>query len=208
MPKPLLRFGDTTFLEQIVGVLRECDVDGTTVVLGSQAEAIRAATDLSDVNVVVNENYRDGQLSSLVAGLSNRGAGVPPLRPGGILSTEKEQGQDALATEEAILLCLVDNPFITVDVVGRIIEEFRRTHKPIVIPVFNGRRGHPTLFARAVFDELLHAPANEGARRVVHADRTRVLEVEIAEEAILARIDTPEDYASYFGAAPQIREGR
>ena len=93
MPKPLLRFGDATFLEQIVGVLRQCDVDRITVVLGSQAERIRAATDLSGVNVVVNENYRDGQLSSLIAGLRNRGEGVPPLRSAGICRRQKSKGR-------------------------------------------------------------------------------------------------------------------
>jgi molybdenum cofactor cytidylyltransferase len=219
MPKPLLRFGATTFLEQIVGVLRRCDVGGITVVLGAQAEMIRARTDLSGVNVVVNENYRDGQLSSLIAGL-HRGAGVPPLCPAGILPVARaqergrdalateDQGQDARATREAILVCLVDNPFISPDVVGRIIGAFRESYQPIVVPVFNGRRGHPALFAALVFDELLHAPVSEGARHVVNADRARVLEVEVPDSAILARIDTPEDYHAHFGIPPQIRAER
>lgn len=185
MPKPLLRFGATTFLEQIVGVLRQCDLGGITVILGAQADAIRAATDLTGVRVVVNENYRDGQLSSLITGLE----GIP-------------DGADA------ILLCLVDNPFVSADVVRRIMATFRDSHKAIVIPVFNGRRGHPALFAATVFEELRNAPANEGARWVVHADRTRVLEVPVSDSAILAKIDTPEDYASHFGMAPQIREER
>jgi CTP:molybdopterin cytidylyltransferase MocA len=64
------------------------------------------------------------------------------------------------------------------------------------------------LFAASVFDELLNAPVSEGARHVVNADRTRVLEVEVPDGVILARIDTPEDYLSRFGVSPQIREGR
>jgi len=99
MLKPLLRFGETTFLEQIVGVLRQCNVGGITVVLGSQAEAIRASTDLSGVNVVINRDYRDGQLSSLIAGLRNRGEGVPPLLFSRRQDAAGTQGQDALATE-------------------------------------------------------------------------------------------------------------
>jgi len=184
MPKPLLRFGDTTFLEQIICTFRRCDVGRITVVLGSQAEAVRTSTDLSGVDVVVNESYRDGQLSSLTAGLKNTPNGT-----------------------EAILLCLVDNPFLTIDVVGRIVGAFRESRKPIVVPVFHGRRGHPALFAAAVFGELLNAPAGEGARHVVNADKTRVLEVDVPEPAILTKIDTPEDYVSFFGVSPQIREG-
>ncbi len=183
MPKPLLRFGDTTFLEQIVSVLQKSELDAVTVVLGAQAARIRASTDLADVDVVVNEDYRKGQLSSLLAGLTSL-----PSRT------------------EAILLCLVDNPLISSETVDRIVRAFRETGKPIVIPVYEGRRGHPALFARAMFGELLKAPPEEGARHVVRSHQDQVFEVDTRESAILARIDTPEDYLSHFGFAPRIIE--
>ncbi len=175
--------GDTTFLEQIVSVLQQSEVDGVTVVLGAQAATIRASTNLSRVAVAVNEAYRKGQLSSLAAGLKSL-----PSRT------------------EAILLCLVDNPLITGVTVNRMVRAFHETGKPIVIPVFEGRRGHPALFARAMFGELLNAPADEGARHVVQSHKDQVFEVDMPEPAILARIDTPEDYFSHFGMAPRIIE--
>ena len=180
-PKPLLRFGATTFLEQIVSVLRHSDVDRITVVLGARAEAIRAAVDLPDVDIVVNEAYARGQLSSLIAGLQS----APPQT-------------------EAILLCLVDNPFITTSAVNCVIRAFRETGKPIIVPVASNRRGHPALFARAVFPELLNAPADQGARAVVTAHADRVQEVDVRDSSVLVRIDTPEDYRSHFGADPDI----
>jgi len=183
MPKALLRFprSDTTFLEQIVSVLQKSELDGVTVVLGAQAEGIRASTDLAGVDVVVNEDYPEGQLSSLIAGLKSL-----PSRT------------------EAILLCLVDNPLISGATVNHVVRAFRETGKPIVIPVFEGRRGHPALFARAMFDELLNAPPDEGARYVVQSHKDQVFEVDTPDPAILARIDTPEDYLSHFGVAPRI----
>jgi molybdenum cofactor cytidylyltransferase len=177
------RSGDRTFLEQIVSVLREAEVDRLTVVLGAQAQMIRAATDLSGVDVVVNEDYRQGQLSSLVVGLKSL--------PG---------------ETEAILLCLVDNPFITTRTVNGVVGAFRVSGRPIVVPVFEGRRGHPALFARPMFQELLHAPADRGARHVLHAHEDRVFEVKVADPGILARIDTPQDYFSHFELAPTIIE--
>lgn len=178
-PKPLLRFGDTTFLGQIVSVLRRCDVDGITVVLGAAAQEIRTAVDLSGVDVVMNEVYEKGQLSSLIAGLKHVG-----------LETE------------AILLCLVDHPLVTKEAVNQVILAFAETHKPIVIPTFGGRRGHPTLFARSVFDELMNAPVEEGARRVVRAHAERVLEVEVPDRGILMSMNTPQDYIACLGADP------
>ncbi len=183
MPKPLLQLGGTTFLERIVSVLQQSETDRVTVVLGAQAARIRASAELAGVDVVVNQDYRQGQLSSLVAGLRS----LP-------------------SQAEAILLCLVDNPLISGETVDRIVRIFRETGKPIVIPIFEGRRGHPVLFARAMFDELLKAPAEEGARHVVQSHRDQIFEVNVPDRAILARIDTPEDYFSHFGAAPRIIE--
>ncbi len=178
-PKPLLRCGGTTFLERIVSVLRASDADRITVVLGAQAADIRATTDLSAVEVVMNEDYQRGQLSSLIAGLRS----VP-------------------AEADAILLCLVDNPFLTAETVNRVIGAFRETQSPIVIPVFDKRRGHPALFSRTVFPDLLDAPPEEGARHVVHANADKVLEIDVPDSTIPVRIDTPEDYRLHFGVAP------
>jgi molybdenum cofactor cytidylyltransferase len=181
MPKPLLRFRDSTFLEQIVSVLQRSEVGGITVVLGAQAPTIRASIDLSGVSIVINEDYREGQLSSLIAGLRS----LPP-------------------EAEAVLVCLVDSPFITAEIVKQVVEGFHETGKPIVVPAFEGRRGHPTLFARAVFEALLTAPAQEGARYVLRSHEDKVFEMDVPEPAILARIDTPEDYLSHFGVAPEV----
>jgi molybdenum cofactor cytidylyltransferase len=178
-PKPLLRCGDTTFLGRIVSVLRRSQVDWITVVLGAGAEAIQRSVDLSGIEVIINVDYRQGQLSSLIAALRH----VP-------------------AEADAILLCLVDNPFVTPGIVDRVIAAYRETASPIVIPVHGGRRGHPTLFARALFDELVDAPADEGARHVVYAHEDEVVEVAVPEDAVLAGIDTPQQYRARFGIDP------
>jgi molybdenum cofactor cytidylyltransferase len=181
--KPLLRFKDTTFLGQTISVLKLSDADRITVVLGAEAETIRKLVDLSGTNVVINKDYQKGQLSSLVAGIENS----PPQT-------------------EAILVCLVDMPFITQDVVDRIIVKFRETNKPIIIPVFNKKRGHPTLFSKSLFNELLNAPEGKGARHVVYSNEERVLEVETSEPGILISIDTPDEYETHFGASPSASD--
>jgi molybdenum cofactor cytidylyltransferase len=181
MPKPLLRFGDTTFLEQIIAVLRRSSVEAIMVVLGARADLIRGSIDLAGTNVVVNEDYRQGQLSSLIAGLKS----VP-------------------AEADAIVLCLVDNPLISADVVNRLVDGFGKTGKQIVLPVFDGRRGHPALFARSLFDELVNAPMDEGARHVLSSNEDKILEVDVLDRAVLTSIDTPADYRSCFGAEPQV----
>ncbi len=88
----------------------------------------------------------------------------------------------------------VDQPHVLVRTVEVLLEEFRRSGSPIVIPVHRGRRGHPVLFGRPVFEELLGASQDLGARAVVRADAGRVREVPVADAAVLEDIDTPEAY--------------
>ncbi len=178
-PKPLLRFNDQTFLEQIISVLKHSDVDRITVVLGAEADTIRKSVDLTGTNIVINHDYQRGQLSSLTAGI-------------------KESPEDT----EAILICLVDNPFITEEVVNKIVQTFKETNNPIIVPVFDKERGHPTLFSRSLFNELLSAPEEKGARHVLYSNEDKVLELEVSEHGILIGIDTQEDYKLYFGVNP------
>lgn len=137
--KALLPFGQTTFLGQIISVIKSSNVDSVSVVLGADAERIKKSVDLSGIEVIINKDYKKGQLSSLIAALES----IPPAT-------------------EAILVCLVDNPFISKIVINRIVNKFRETGSPIVIPVFEKKRGHPTLFAASLFKELLNAPTDEG----------------------------------------------
>jgi molybdenum cofactor cytidylyltransferase len=96
----------------------------------------------------------------------------------------------------------VDNPFITKEVVNKIISTFKETNSPIIVPVFNKKRGHPTLFSKSLFDELLDAPEAQGARYVLYSNEKRVLELETSESGILIGIDTPEDYKLRFEVNP------
>ncbi|UCC21870.1 MAG: nucleotidyltransferase family protein [Planctomycetota bacterium] len=178
-PKPLLKFNDKTFLEQIISVLKSSDIDTITVVLGAHAETIRQSIDLSETNVVINNNYKKGQLSSLIAALQN----IPD-------------------DTEAILLCLVDHPFITKDLINSIVAGFKKTASPIIVPVFNKQRGHPTLFAKSLFHELLNAPEDQGARYVLYSNEDKVTELETTEPAARISIDTPADYKSHFAQDP------
>ena len=178
-PKPLLRFNDKTFLDQIISVLKRSDVDRITVVLGAEAETIKKSADLSGTNIVINKDYQKGQLSSLILGIEQ---------------TPQET--------DAILVCLVDNPFITKEVVNKIISKFKETNNPIIVPVFNKSRGHPTLFSKSLFDALLNAPEEQGARYVLYSNEEKILELETSESGILIGIDTPDDYKFYFGTDP------
>ncbi|MGE5297373.1 MAG: nucleotidyltransferase family protein [Solirubrobacterales bacterium] len=179
-PKPLLRFSeDRTFLDQIVAILRSSQVDRITAVLGAHAELVQQSIDSSGARVVVNRECEKGQLSSLIVGLTS----LP-------------------ADSEAIVLCLVDNPLVTVETVDRLVAAFRKTGNPIVIPIHEGKRGHPTVFGASLFQELIEAPASEGAKYVVRSHADQVLELDVSDVAVTIGIDTPQQYREHFGCDP------
>jgi molybdenum cofactor cytidylyltransferase len=128
------------------------------------------------VDLVINPDYKQGQLSSLAAAIRSI-----------------EAGSD-LERVDGILVHLVDHPYINADLVNIMIDRFYETKKLIVVPRFQGRRGHPVIFSRALFPELLAAGIDQGAKPVVHAHRDDTLEIDTADEGVLVDIDTPEEY--------------
>ncbi|MEK7338271.1 MAG: NTP transferase domain-containing protein, partial [candidate division NC10 bacterium] len=66
---------------------------------------------------------------------------------------------------------------------------------PLLLPVCEGRRGHPVCFARTLYPELLAAPEQEGARAVIRRHRALLREVVVDDPGIHQDVDSPEDLA-------------
>lgn len=176
-PKALLPFAGSTFLGHLIGMFEASMARPILVVLGHGADDIQREVQLGEARALVHTGYQQGMLSSIRAGLQ------------------------ALADEpvEAILVCPVDHPRLKAKSIDRIIGGFHPTRPPVVIPVYNGRRGHPVLFSRSVFGELINASDAVGARQVVWGHAGEVMEVELDDEGILVDVDTPEDYRNLLG---------
>ena len=82
----------------------------------------------------------------------------------------------------------VDHPYVDVDSVRAIIEGAKRTRAPIVLPVFEGKRGHPVYFARDCWRELATV-SDGGARTVVHLHSGALLEVPVVNIGVVRDID-------------------
>ena len=93
---------------------------------------------------------------------------------------------------EAVVVWPVDHPFVHLVSVLALVDAFKRTRAPIVLPVHDGHRGHPVLFARAVWLELM-TTSTGGARTVVRAHAADVVEVPVPDEGVTRDIDTRSD---------------
>jgi molybdenum cofactor cytidylyltransferase len=171
-PKALLTFRGRTFLESVLDAAHAVGVKHPIVVLGDDADKIVSEHDLHGIAVLRNEEIAAGPIGSIRAAVRH------------VMSHPVD----------AMLVWPVDMPHVAISTVELLIDRFRSTQRPVVVPVFDGRRGHPVLFGRAVFEELLEAPDGEGARTVVRADPSRVEEVPVEDSAVVEDLNTPEDY--------------
>ena len=178
--KALLPLSDRTFLEHLLEVTRHPRVGLQRVVVGAHAVEIAQRIALEPGVLVVNPDWEQGQLSSIQAGL---------------------RSLEGLETE-GILLCLVDHPLISSGVVDSLIRAFDRAGKAIVLPTFQGRRGHPLIFARRLYADLLAAPLGTGARAVVWSRPEEIQEVATDEEGVVMNLNDPASYLSAVGQSP------
>lgn len=178
--KALLSWGATTFLEHLLRQVKNSPLGLVRVVLGANAEAVRRKVQFGTAEVVVNPNWQQGQLSSLIAALDS-------LPPGMVTAT---------------LVCLVDHPAISSALIRTLIESFQQSGKLIVVPTCQGRRGHPVVFSAKLFDELHRAPLTVGARAVVRNHPADILEVPTDEEGVVLNINDPEAYAKVMKKPP------
>lgn len=154
------------FLDAIVETAKNAGLDPIVAVLPPGVTAPAA------VRVVVNANPKSEQIVSARLGLAQL-TNVPV---------------------SSALLWPVDHPFVSLESVLAILDGARRTGAHIVVPVHESRRGHPAFFHRETWRELMTIP-DGGARGVIHAQPSRVAEVEVRDRGVLRDIDTRDDLA-------------
>jgi molybdenum cofactor cytidylyltransferase len=187
-PKALLRYRGQTFLDTLISLFA-ARCSPVIVVLGADADKIRnglsfhTSCDTSfhtschtspQATFVINPDYRTGQTSSMQCGLR----AVP-------------------ADAEGVLFTLADHPAVAASTIDALAAQPR----PLIrVPRFEGRRGHPVWFSRALIAEFLALPAHGAARDVVysHTDETEYLDVN--DPGVVADIDDPAAYRELIGA--------
>ncbi len=169
-PKALLAYQGRPFLEHLLAVTVHPKIGVRRVVLGAHAEPIAKSIALAGDEIVINADWESGQLSSIQSAIRSLPDGT-----------------------DGFLLCLIDHPLISNALVNDLVEQFYAAPAKIVLPLYEGRRGHPVIFPAALYQELLQAPPDKGARAVVWAHApSDVLEVPTNEQGCVLNLNDPE----------------
>ena len=176
-PKPLLDLEGETFLARAERVLREGGCDTVLVVVppGEALGPMGAIARTGGAQVIENPDPEAEQIDSLRLGL------------------------EAVGDAEAAVVLPVDVLVKDPEVVRALCDAWRQQRAPVARPVHGGRPGHPVLFARETWDELMAPDLEDGARDVVHRHLKEILEVEVGDPGVLVDIDTPEEYVRRVG---------
>ena len=169
-PKALLDASGETFLVRAIGALRDGGCAAVIAVVGPNADAVANNARGAGAGVLVNPDADAEQIESLQLAIRDLPDGA-----------------------EAVIETPVDFPRIQADTVRALIDGFRGSGASVVVPSYNGKHGHPTLFARAAWPELLADDLPEGARTVVHAHAGDLRAVLVPDEGVLLDVDTPDD---------------
>ena len=177
--KMLLELDGETLVRRAAGRALAAGLSPVVVVIGHEAERIRAALDGLSVAFAVNPDYTGPTSGSLHAGLNALG---PDVR--------------------AVVVMLGDMVHVTADSLRMLMAAARGTETPLVVSRYGDVTAPPLLFRRALFAELLAWTGEGCGKAVVQAHQREAMFVD-RPVSLLADVDTPEDFAAIEkGPAP------
>ena len=168
--KLLLELGGETLVRRAVRAAGAAGVDDVVVVLGHDEARVRAELAGLACTPVVNPEHAEGAGTSVRAGIRR------------------------LAGEaDATVFVLADMPFVTGGMIATLVQRYRQTRPLLVVSRYGDVQAPPTLYDRALFDELLRIPGERSAKDVVLRHEREAVVVSWPESA-RRDIDVPADY--------------
>jgi molybdenum cofactor cytidylyltransferase len=179
--KLLLSFKGKPLIAHALDTLLASAVDEIVVILGHQADQVRAAIGERRVRFVENRDYGEGLGSSVRAGF----AAIP-------------------SHATAIMIYLADQPLLEPGEVNFVISAFGEagaSNKSIVVPFFRGQRGNPVIVNSSYKASVLALAGDTGCRQVIKQNPDQVLTVEMETDHVVRDIDTLEEYERLLARA-------
>jgi molybdenum cofactor cytidylyltransferase len=180
-----LPWGRKTVLEHCFETLLQSEVQEIVVVLGIRNKGVKNLFQGRRVKVVVNPHSKRGMSTSIRKGLRS----IHPSSPG-------------------ILIALGDQPFLKTRTINALVRAFARGKEGIIIPSFQGRKGHPVIFHQRYRKELLNLRGDVGGRTIVERHPEDVKVVPIKSEGVVKDVDTWQDYTTSTLSLPRKWGGK
>jgi CTP:molybdopterin cytidylyltransferase MocA len=152
-------------LSSITDSFIDAGIDDVVVVVGRAYDSARRELEHRNITLVANPEYDDCMSRSLRCGLK--------MLP---------------ADTSAVLLSLGNRPFITAEIITRLIRAFKTHTTPIIVPAHDRMRGHPVMFDSCLLPELMQARGSCGGRAVLQHHPAELTQVEFPDAGVLERV--------------------
>jgi molybdenum cofactor cytidylyltransferase len=180
--KLLLPLHNQPVLAHVLKAVVDSQARPIILVLGHQAPEVRVHIQpflpASSFTIAVNNDYRQGQSTSLKVGLQTLTA----------FTSEKLTGV------ESVIFLLGDQPMISSTLIDQLITLRKTSGKRIALPLYQGKRGNPVVFSLDLVPELLQTSGDEGGRSVLKRHTDEIATLETNEVSANLDVDTWEAY--------------
>lgn len=168
-PKQKIVWQGQYLINFMIDQIISSNIHNLIVVLGHQGENIKELIN-KNVKTVLNTNWKEGKSTSIKTGMS--------------ILDEKAQG---------VMFFVVDQPFINIDLINKLLSEFEKVPNHIIVPNFKGRICNPVLFPKIYFKEFFALSGEQGGKEIIRQANC-VKWVSFKKEKLFFDIDTLEDY--------------
>lgn len=167
-PKQLLPLNGKPAIRHCLDCIASSGVTDIVVVLGANGDEAASAIAGLPVRTVFNSDPRSEMAESARLGLAN-----------------------VDGASSGVLVCLADHPLVSPDTVRKLVRAHSKEPDVIIIPLYNGRKGHPALFPPSLIREVF---SGLNLRDVIARHAGRVRHLDVQDEGVILDMDTPEDY--------------
>ncbi|MGE5631829.1 MAG: nucleotidyltransferase family protein [Caulobacteraceae bacterium] len=169
-PKLLLPFNGMPLVENIINIVKKSALFDEIVLVYRDAEVKNIAEDCG-LKAVYNSDAQLGLSTSLKKGI-----------------------QSCSSESDSFMFFTGDQPFINKELIGKLIDKHSKNKGKIIVPLYNGKRGMPTIFPAVWHKSLMELEGDTGGRVIIQDNPEQVLFVNIEEENMSIDIDNSEDY--------------
>jgi molybdenum cofactor cytidylyltransferase len=171
--KQLLPIGDTTLLGISIENALQSNADKVFCVLGANTEKIQESAPLYNIEVILNNKYKEGLSSSIKKGIKHI----------------EDKGFDAA------LIMLGDQPKVDSNYLNLLISYFKSNPTKITASEYEDTIGVPAIFPKIYFNQLQQVKGDKGAKDFLNMHKAQVISVKSDK---LIDIDTQEDYLNFL----------
>ena len=175
--KPLLPVGKMTAVERLIKEAEKVACGKVIVVTGFERDSLLEVIESAGGMEVYNRDFDEGMFTSIKTGVRSVCEKYPEV--------------------SGVFLMPVDCPLVSTGVLRKMADQARSAETSddaFLVPVFEGKKGHPLYIPRRYFDEICSYDGSGGLKAVTDKYWDKMIRIPVDEEGCVMDMDTPESY--------------